>query len=642
MATTMPKSTSEYDAGQIEILEGLEPVRLRPGMYIGSTDIRGLHHLVTEVIDNSVDEAMAGVCDRILITIQADGSVRVEDNGRGIPVKPHPKQPSKSTLEIVMTTLHAGGKFGGDGYKQGSSGLHGVGVSAVNALSEYARVEVRRDGKLHMQEYRRGVPVAPVRAIGPAVGSGTTTIFRPDLTIMETGDFQFETLSQRIREMAYLNRGLTLSLVDEREGREQQVTFYFDGGLKSFVRHLNKNRNVVMAKPVHIEKQVEKTYVEVAIQYNDGYSEALFSFGNGVNTVDGGSHVTGFRTALTRTLNEYGRKANILKEADANLTGDDVREGLVAAISVKLPSAQFEGQTKGKLNNAEVRTQVENVVSEALAKYLEETPGEAKRIVEKCLNSARARDAARRARELVRRKDALDTTLPGKLADCSERIPQRCELYLVEGDSAGGSAKQGRDRHFQAILPLRGKILNVERARLDKMLSSEEIKNIITALGAGIGESFTPEKLRYWRIILMTDADVDGSHIRTLLLTFFFRHMEWLINEGHLFIAQPPLYRIQVGKQRTYVYSDQERDEFLATLGPNKNASVSRYKGLGEMDPEELWETTMNPASRTILQVTIEDAMKADETFSMLMGDDVAPRRRFIESHARNVKNLDV
>jgi DNA gyrase subunit B len=611
-------------------------------MYIGSTDTRGLHQLVYEVIDNSVDEAMAGVCNRILVTILADGSLRVEDNGRGIPVKPHPKMPSKSTLEIVMTTLHAGGKFGGDGYKQGSSGLHGVGVSAVNALSEYARVEVRRDNKLYVQEYHCGVPVAPVRPKGPAVGTGTTTLFKPDLSIMETGDFQFETLSQRIREMAYLNRGLTLSLVDEREGREQQVTFYFDGGLKSFVRHLNKNRNAVMAKPVHIEKQVEKTYVEVAIQYNDGYSETLFSFANGVNTVDGGSHVTGFRAALTRTLNEYGRKANLLKEADANLTGDDVREGLVAAISVKLPSAQFEGQTKGKLNNAEVRTQVENVVSEALAKYLEETPGEAKRIVEKCLNSARARDAARRARELVRRKDALDTTLPGKLADCSERIPQRCELYLVEGDSAGGSAKQGRDRHFQAILPLRGKILNVERARLDKMLSSEEIKNIITALGAGIGESFSPEKLRYWRIILMTDADVDGSHIRTLLLTFFFRHMEWLINEGHLFIAQPPLYRIQVGKQRTYVYSDQERDEFLASLGPNKNASVSRYKGLGEMDPEELWETTMNPASRTILQVTIEDAMKADETFSMLMGDDVAPRRRFIESHARNVKNLDV
>ena len=642
MATTAPKPTREYDAGQIEILEGLEPVRLRPGMYIGSTDIRGLHHLVYEVIDNSVDEAMAGVCDRILVTIQADGSVRVEDNGSGIPVKPHPKQPSKSALEIVMTTLHAGGKFGGDGYKQGSSGLHGVGVSAVNALSEYARVEVRRDGKLHMQEYRRGVPVAPVRAISAAVGSGTTTIFKPDLTIMETDDFQFETLSQRIREMAYLNRGLTLSLTDERPDREQQVTFYFDGGLKSFVRHLNKTRNVIMAQPVHIEKQVEKTYVEVAIQYNDGYSEALFSFGNGVNTVDGGSHVTGFRAALTRTLNEYGRKSGQLKEADANLTGDDVREGLVAAISVKLPNAQFEGQTKGKLNNAEVRTQVENAVSEALAKYLEETPGEAKRIIEKCLNSARARDAARRARELVRRKDALDTTLPGKLADCSERIPQRCELYLVEGDSAGGSAKQGRDRHFQAILPLRGKILNVERTRLDKMLSSEQITNIITALGAGIGESFSPEKLRYWRIILMTDADVDGSHIRTLLLTFFFRHMEWLINEGHLFIAQPPLYRIQSGKQRHYAYNDQERDEYIASLGPNKNAAVNRYKGLGEMDPEELWETTMNPASRTILQVTIEDAMKADETFSMLMGDDVAPRRRFIESHARNVKNLDV
>ncbi len=642
MATTMPKSTSEYDAGQIEILEGLEPVRLRPGMYIGSTDIRGLHQLVYEVIDNSVDEAMAGTCDHILVTIQADGSVRVEDNGRGIPVKPHPKMPTKSTLEIVMTTLHAGGKFGGDGYKQGSSGLHGVGVSAVNALSEYARVEVRRDNKLYVQEYHAGKPVAPVRSVGAAVGTGTTTLFKPDLSIMETSDFQFETLSQRIREMAYLNRGLTLSLVDEREGREQQVTFYFDGGLKSFVRHLNKTRNVIMAQPVHIEKPVEKTYVEVAIQYNDGYSETLFSFGNGVNTVDGGSHVTGFRAALTRTLNEYGRKSGQLKEADANLTGDDVREGLVAAISVKLPNAQFEGQTKGKLNNAEVRTQVENAVSEALAKYLEETPGEAKRIIEKCLNSARARDAARRARELVRRKDALDTTLPGKLADCSERIPQRCELYLVEGDSAGGSAKQGRDRHFQAILPLRGKILNVERTRLDKMLSSEQITNIITALGAGIGESFTPEKLRYWRIILMTDADVDGSHIRTLLLTFFFRHMEWLINEGHLFIAQPPLYRIQSGKQRHYAYGDQERDEYIASLGPNKSVAVNRYKGLGEMDPEELWETTMNPASRTILQVTIEDAMKADETFSMLMGDDVAPRRRFIESHARNVKNLDV
>jgi DNA gyrase subunit B len=634
--------TNEYTAKDIEILEGLEPVRKRPGMYIGSTDIRGLHHLVTEVVDNSIDEAMAGACDIILITLNNDNSVSVEDNGRGIPVEPHPKSPKQSTLEIIMTTLHAGGKFGGDGYKQGSSGLHGVGVSAVNALSEWCRVEVKRDKKLHMQEYRYGKPVAPVRVVGPAVGTGTRTTFKPDLTIMETGDFQFEALAQRLREMAYLNRGVTIKIVDEREGHEQEMTFYFDGGLRSFVRHLNKNRNVVMARPVYIERRVEKSLIEVALQYNDGYSETLFSFANGINTVDGGSHVTGFRTALTRTLNEYGRKTGQIKEADSNLTGDDVREGLTAAISVKLPEAQFEGQTKGKLNNAEVRNQVDLVVSEALAKYLEETPSEGKRIIEKCLNSARARDAARRARELVRRKDALDTTLPGKLADCSERLPQRCELYLVEGDSAGGSAKQGRDRHFQAILPLRGKILNVERARLDKMLASEQIKNIVTALGTGIGETFSKDRLRYWRIILMTDADVDGSHIRTLLLTFFFRHMEQLITDGHLYIAQPPLYRIQLGKQRSYVYSDQERDEVLARLPAGKTPTVSRYKGLGEMDPEELWETTMNPATRTVLQVTIEDALKADEIFSMLMGDEVMPRKRYIEAHARNVKNLDI
>jgi DNA gyrase subunit B len=1072
---TAPKA-SEYTAKDIEILEGLEPVRKRPGMYIGSTDIRGLHHLVTEVVDNSIDEAMAGVCDLITVTIHADGSVSVEDNGRGIPVEPHPKNPSTSTLEIVMTTLHAGGKFGGDGYKQGSSGLHGVGVSAVNALSSYCKVEVRRNHKRYMQEYHHGVPVAAVKAVGPSTGTGTTTRFLPDLNIMETGDFQFDTLAQRFREMAYLNRELTIKIIDERADREQEATFYFDGGLRSFVRHLNKNRNVIMARPAYVERRVEKTQVEVALQYNDNYSETVFSFANGINTVDGGSHVTGFRAALTRTLNDYGRKTNLIKEADANLSGDDVREGLTAAISVKLPEAQFEGQTKGKLNNAEVRTQVETVVTEMLQQYLEETPGEAKRIIEKCLNAARARDAARRARELVRRKDALDSTLPGKLADCSERSPQRAELYLVEGDSAGGcfsgdtqialadgrslsfrelvaeqaegnehfvytirndgviglrsavharltksnaevvrvtldsgetvvctpdhqfmlrdgsyraandltpddslmplyrkvsdktqpgitidgyemtwdprsdtwlfthtladwynrwqgvyaeaggdhchhldfnkrnnnptnirrlpsdehlalhrahvgrtlhrpevieqgrrlrqsaafraamsarmsqpatrevlsaqaiaqwedatykafmserwlalyngnaayreavlarldetqrvywsdeanrnaqaarvrayfgahpevrqafslaakeqwtdesllqwrrektraqwtpdfrakrraalratffrktmaalkqfttdgsldvaayaahrlasrdksllrfdrfcqryfeggearareavalynhrivsverldervdvydlevpgthnfalaagvfvhnSAKQGRDRHFQAILPLRGKILNVERARLDRMLSSEEIKNIITALGTGIGDTFTLDKLRYWRIILMTDADVDGSHIRTLLLTFFFRHMEQLITNGHLYIAQPPLYRIQVGKQRHYVFSDQERDEFLARLGPTKNPAVNRYKGLGEMDPEELWETTMNPATRTLLQVTIEDAITADETFSMLMGDEVMPRKRFIESHAHAVKNLDV
>ncbi|HEX5546662.1 MAG TPA: DNA topoisomerase (ATP-hydrolyzing) subunit B [Ktedonobacterales bacterium] len=634
--------TDEYSAKDIEILEGLEPVRKRPGMYIGSTDIRGLHHLVTEVVDNSIDEAMAGRCDMILITINDDGSVTVEDNGKGIPVEPHPKRPKQSTLEIVMTTLHAGGKFGGDGYKQGSSGLHGVGVSAVNALSEYCKVEVKRDKKLHVQEYRRGKPLTPVQVAGTAVGTGTRTTFKPDLTIMETGDFQFDTLAQRLREMAYLNRGVTIKIIDEREDKEQELTFYFDGGLRSFVRHLNKNRNVVMARPVYVERKVDKSLIEVAIQYNDGYSETLFSFANGINTVDGGSHVTGFRTALTRTLNEYGRKTGQIKEADSNLTGDDVREGLTAAISVKLPEAQFEGQTKGKLNNADVRNQVDLVLSEALAKYLEETPAEGKRIIEKCLNSARARDAARRARELVRRKDALDTTLPGKLADCSERVPQRCELYLVEGDSAGGSAKQGRDRHFQAILPLRGKILNVERARLDKMLASEQIKNIVTALGTGIGETFSTDRLRYWRIILMTDADVDGSHIRTLLLTFFFRHMEQLITNGHLYIAQPPLYRVQLGKQRSYVYSDQELNELLARLPAGKNPTVSRYKGLGEMDPEELWETTMNPATRTILQVTIEDAIKADEIFSMFMGDDVMPRKRYIEAHAKTVKNLDI
>ena len=459
---------------------------------------------------------------------------------------------------------------------------------------------------------------------------------------METGDFQFDTLAERFREMAYLNREVTIKVIDQRPDREQDANFYFDGGLRSFVRHLNKNRNVLMARPAYVERKVDKSIIEVALQYNDNYSETVYSFANGINTVDGGSHVTGFRAALTRTLNEYGRKANLLKEADANLTGDDVREGLTAAISVKLPEAQFEGQTKGKLNNAEVRTQTEMVVTEMLAKYLEETPSEGKRIIEKCLGAARARDAARRARELVRRKDSLDSTLPGKLADCSERSPQRCELYLVEGDSAGGSAKQGRDRHFQAILPLRGKILNVERARLDRMLASEQITNIVTALGTSIGDTFSTDKLRYWRIILMTDADVDGSHIRTLLLTFFFRHMEKLITDGHLYIAQPPLYRIQVGKQRHYVYSDQERDEFLARLAPGKNAAVNRYKGLGEMDPEELWETTMNPASRTLLQVTIEDAIKADETFSMLMGDEVMPRKRFIESHAQHVKNLDV
>jgi DNA gyrase subunit B len=635
---------SEYSGSQIEILEGLEPVRIRPGMYIGSTDSRGLHQLVREVVDNSVDEAMAGVCDTITVTIHADGSLTNEDNGRGIPVDPHPKRPKQSTLEVVMTTLHAGGKFGGEAYKSGSGGLHGVGVSAVNALSEWCRVEVKRDGKVYMQEYRQGKPVKPVRVIGEAEGHGTKTTFLPDLTVMETREFNFDLMAQLFREMAYINRGLTISIRDERPGpiQQREQTYYFEGGLMSFVRHLNKSRQCVMARPLHVEKTMEHTFVEIALQYNDGYNETLFSFANGINTVDGGTHLTGFRSALTRTLNDYGRRMNLLKENEANLTGDDVREGLTAVISVKLPNPQFESQTKNKLNNAEVRNQVESLLAESLAKYLEENPSEGRKIIDKCLTASRAREAARKAKELIRQpKGILDTTLPGKLADCSERRSERCELFLVEGDSAGGSAKQARDRHFQAILPLRGKILNVERARLDKMLGNEEIKNMVTALGTGIGDMFTMERIRYGRVLLMTDADVDGSHIRTLLLTLFYRYLPELIREGRLYIAQPPLYKIQVGKHRQYAYSDVERDTYVATLN-GKNAAISRYKGLGEMDPEELWETTMNPATRTILQVTVEDAVKADEIFSTLMGDEVVPRRRFIESHAKQVKNLDI
>ncbi len=630
----------DYGADAIRILEGLEAVRVRPGMYIGSTDIRGLHHLVYETVDNSVDEVLNGGCTHIIVTIQKDGSLRNEDNGRGIPVEEHPQRKGVSTLEVVMTTLHAGGKFGGEGYKMGSGGLHGVGVSAVNALSEYCRVEVKRGGRRYMQEYAFGVPTTKVKDIGPAEGTGTVTIFKPDLSIMETGDFQFDVLAQRFREMAYLNRGMTISFFDERD--DNQVAYYFEGGLRSFVAHLNKNRTVIQQRPLHAERTLDKSIVEVAVQYNDSYGETVYSFANGINTVDGGSHVTGFRTALTRTLNEYGRKMNLLKESDSNLSGDDVREGLTAVISVKLPEAQFEGQTKAKLNNAEVRNQVDQVLGEALAQFLEENPADGKRIIEKCLGAARAREAARKARELVRRKDALDSALPGKLADCSDRRPERCEIYLVEGDSAGGSAKQGRDRHFQAILPLRGKILNVERARLDKMLASEEIRNLITAMGAGVGEDFKIEKLRYHRLIVMTDADVDGAHIRTLLLTFFFRYMPKLIDAGHLYVAMPPLYRVQAGKERHYVFSDEERDALVARLSEKyKTIAVNRYKGLGEMDPEELWETTMNPATRTMLQVTVEDAMRADETFSMLMGDDVLPRKRFIEAHAQ-LATLDI
>jgi len=634
-------SDGGYGGQNIQILEGLEAVRVRPGMYIGATDQRGLHHLIYEVVDNSIDEVMAGEADTVRVVIHADSSVTISDNGRGIPVDEHHQRPGMSTVEVVMTVLHAGGKFGGGGY-QISSGLHGVGVSVVNALSEWCQVDVKRDGHVWRQRYEKGIPVTPLLDAGPAEGTGTETSFLPDLTVMETRDFSFDILEQRFREMAYLNRGLTIALIDERTDRE--ATFYFEGGLVSFVRYLNKNRLKLQARPVSTIREIDGMKVELAVQYNDSWTCTEFSFANGINTIDGGMHITGFRSALTRTLNDYARKANILKEKDGNLTGDDVRQGLTAVVSVKIPNPQFEAQTKSKLNNAEVRPVVETITAEMLTRYLEETPSEAKAIIEKCLLSAKAREAARAARDLVQRKNVLDTTLPGKLADCSERNPDRCELYLVEGDSAGGSAKQGRDRHFQAILPLRGKILNVERVGLDRVLKSEEVKNIITAIGVGIDEHFNMAKLRYGRIVIMCDADVDGAHIRTLLLTFFFRHMTDIITNGHLYIAQPPLFHIKVGKQVRYVYSDEERDAIVEEykVGHNgKEPEVGRYKGLGEMNPETLWDTTMDPAKRTILQVGIEEAIEADKIFNMLMGDEVAPRKRFIESHAKSA-NLDI
>jgi DNA gyrase subunit B len=638
------QTESGYSGADITVLEGLEAVRKRPGMYIGSTDQRGLHHLVYEVVDNAVDEALGGYCDTIKVHIGTDNVVTVEDNGRGIPVDIQP-QTGRPALEVVMTILHAGGKFGGSGYKV-SGGLHGVGVSVVNALSEWLRAEVRRDGKLWVQEYERGVPKAPVQAIGKAVGTGTTISFLADNTIFESLDYQYEILLQRFREMAYLTKGLRITFVDDRQDREH--TFYFEGGIVSFVRHLNENRQPIHPRPLYVDKQVNGTAVEIALQYNDGFNESVFSFANNINTVDGGTHLTGFRTALTSTLNTYARKLGILKENDKlSITGEDSRQGLTAIISVKLRDPQFEGQTKGKLGNSDVRTQVESVAREGLQEYLENNPNDAKRMIEKCLTAAKAREAAQRAKDLIIRKSALEgMTLPGKLADCSERDPSRCELYLVEGDSAGGSAKQGRDRRFQAILPLRGKILNVERAREDKMLANEEIRALITALGTDIGERFNLDKLRYNRIIIMCDADVDGSHIRTLLLTFFFRNLEPLIANNHLFIAQPPLYRIQTGRnEQEWIYDDKRRDELVAQLqkkNGGKEVPIQRYKGLGEMNPEQLWETTMNPASRTLLQVDLEDAVAADAIFLKLMGDAVAPRRTFIQTHADKVVNLDV
>ena len=631
-------AVDRYEATDIEILEGLEAVRRRPGMYIGSTDQRGLHHLVFEVVDNSVDEALAGACDKIEVTIHPDNTVTVVDNGRGIPVETHP-QMNKSALEVVHTVLHAGAKFGGGGYKV-ASGLHGVGVSAVNALSEWLEVEVRRNGKVHRQRYERGVPTSPVQVIGEAKDTGTKTTFLPDREVVRTLNYNFNSLVQRFREMAFLTRGLKITLRDEREDREH--SFYFEGGIQSFVRYLNRNRKVLHTEPIYTERTVDSAIIEMAIQYTDGYAESVYPFANNINTVDGGTHLTGFRSALTRTINDYARRNNILKDTDPGFAGEDVREGLTAVISVKLKDPQFESQTKAKLGNAEVKGLVESVVSERLSTFLEEEPRAAKAILEKCLTAARARAAARKARDLVIRRSALESaTLPGKLADCSERDPKKSELYIVEGDSAGGSAKQGRDRRFQAILPLRGKILNVEKAGLNKILSNKEIQALITALGTGISDQLDIKNLRYHRVIIMTDADVDGSHIRTLLLTFFFRYMEPLIANGHLYIAQPPLYRIEAKSKHAYVYTEEEKERLLKKWDGQK-ATVQRYKGLGEMNPDQLWETTMNPEGRTILQVTIEDAAKSDGTFNMLMGAEVPPRKRFIQTHAKQVRHLDV
>ncbi len=629
----------EYDASKIQVLEGLEAVRRRPGMYIGSTDIRGLHHLIYEVVDNAVDEALAGYCTHIEVTIFPDNSVKVVDNGRGIPVDIHP-QTGKSALEVVMTTLHAGAKFSSESYKV-ASGLHGVGVSAVNALSEWLEVEVKRGGFIYRQRYERGKPVTPVEKVGRSKdnATGTTVHFLPDKEIFREINYRFETLAQRFREMAFLTKGLTIKFRDERT--DQEMTFYFEGGILSFIRYLNKNRTP-LHPPFYVERTVNGTLVEIALQYTDEFSESVFTFANNINTVDGGTHLTGFRSALTRTLNEYARKQGLLKESDPNLTGEDVREGLTAIVSVKLTEPQFESQTKAKLGNPEVKSQVEAVMSEAFSRWLEENPREARAIIEKCLTTFRAREAARKARDLVIRKSVLESmTLPGKLADCSIRDPSQTELFIVEGDSAGGSAKQARDRRFQAILPIRGKILNVEKARLDKILENNEVKAIITALGTGVGEQFNIENLRYGRIILLCDADVDGAHIRTLLLTLFYRYLPQIIERGHLYIAQPPLYRVQVGKEHYYAYNEEEKEKLLQKF-KGKVVAIQRYKGLGEMNPEQLWETTLNPEKRTLLQVTIEDAASADRTFSILMGSSVPPRRRFIQTHARKVRNLDI
>jgi len=627
-----------YTASQIQILEGLEAVRKRPGMYIGSTGSRGLHHLVYEVVDNSIDEALAGYCKNIVVTIHKDNSITVEDDGRGIPTDIHPKV-GKPAVEVALTMLHAGGKFNNDAYKV-SGGLHGVGVSVVNALSEKLEVIVKQHGKIYRQIYERGVPKTDLDVIGETEETGTTITFKPDKEIFEEIVFDYEVLAQRLRELAFLNKGINIKLIDERDGKEE--VFNYEGGIISFVKYLNRNKEVLHDEPIYMEAKNTEYEVEVCMQYNDSYNENIFSFANNIDTREGGTHLVGFKAALTKVINDYARKYGIIKDNEKNLQGEDVREGLTAIVSVKLKNPQFEGQTKTKLGNSEMRSIVENVVTEKLSAFLEENPSVAKIIVEKATQAARAREAARKARELTRRKSALEnTTLPGKLADCSEKDPSKCELFLVEGDSAGGSAKSGRNSRFQAILPLRGKILNVEKARLDKILSNEEIRAMITALGTGVGDDFDISKLRYHKIVIMTDADVDGSHIRTLLLTFFYRFMRPLIENGNVYIAQPPLYKITKGKKVYYAYSDRELDKILNEIG-RENYTVQRYKGLGEMNADQLWDTTMDPEKRTMLKVTLEDAIAADEVFTILMGDKVEPRREFIEKYAKTVRNLDI
>ena len=631
----------EYNAEQIQVLEGLDPVRKRPGMYIGTTGPRGLHHLVYEIVDNSIDEALAGYCKNVKVIIKQDDSIEVEDDGRGMPVDLHPKLQIPA-VEVIHTVLHAGGKFGGGGYKV-SGGLHGVGASVVNALSEAMSVEIKRNGKIYRQTYSRGKTTSVLEEIGTSTRTGSKTNFKPDAEIFEELEFNYSTLEHRLREMAFLNKGIKITLKDEREDRKKSEVFYYEGGIREFVKHQNKNKEVIHQDVFYFDVVKEEYEVEVAMQYTDRYNELIFSYANNINTIEGGTHMIGFKSALTRVFNDYAKKNNYIKPNEEGLAGEDVREGLTAIISVKLTNPQFEGQTKAKLGNSEMRGLVETSTNENLTAFLEENPSQAREILNKCLSASRAREAARKARELTRRKGALDSlTLPGKLSDCSEKDPTLCEIYLVEGDSAGGSAKQGRDRKRQAILPLRGKIMNVEKARLDKILNSEEIKNMITAFGCNIGPDFNVEKLRYHKIIIMTDADVDGAHIRTLLLTFFYRYMTPLVENGYIYIAQPPLYKVKKGKVEVYAYSDRELEKAYEEIGGKQGITLQRYKGLGEMNAEQLWQTTMNYESRTLIQVTLDDAAAADEIFTTLMGDKVPPRKKFIEDNAKYVKNLDI